>query len=114
MGTEQRTANRRRARVTNQGQITIPKALRDELGLRPGDDVEFVSRDGLVIVEARRRRSILEFAGIAASAAKRTPATAEEIDEMLATGMAAETVRRHDRVVRQATARGRTEADPGG
>ena len=105
MVTESQAPKRRRARLTRQGQITIPKAVRDELGLRPGDDVEFVSRDGVMVVEPRRRRSILEFAGIAASAASRTPATAEEIDEMLAEGMAAEAVRRHDRVVRQATSR---------
>jgi len=32
-------------RVTSKGQVTIPKELRDELGLLPGTEVEFV-RDG--------------------------------------------------------------------
>jgi antitoxin PrlF len=32
-------------RITSKGQVTIPKALRDELGLLPGTEVEFV-RDG--------------------------------------------------------------------
>ena len=35
--------------VTVKGQVTIPKAVRDHLGLRPGDRVEFdVDADGAV------------------------------------------------------------------
>jgi antitoxin PrlF len=30
-------------RLTDKGQVTIPKQVRDELGLRPGDEVEFVA-----------------------------------------------------------------------
>ena len=38
--------------ITSKGQITIPKAVRDELGLREGDRVAFrVLEDGKVIVE---------------------------------------------------------------
>lgn len=32
------------------GRITLPKALRDELGLKPGDQVEFVIEEGRVLV----------------------------------------------------------------
>lgn len=32
-------------RLTSKGQVTIPKAVRDDLGLRPGDVVAF-ERDG--------------------------------------------------------------------
>jgi AbrB family looped-hinge helix DNA binding protein len=30
-------------RLTEKGQVTIPKRVRDELGLRTGDEVEFVA-----------------------------------------------------------------------
>jgi len=33
-------------RLTTKGQVTIPKAVRDDLGLRPGDEVDFVRDDG--------------------------------------------------------------------
>ena len=40
------------ATVTSKGQITIPKAVRDELGLREGDRVAFrILDDGRVVVE---------------------------------------------------------------
>ena len=40
------------ATVTSKGQITIPKAVREELGLREGDRVAFrILDDGKVIVE---------------------------------------------------------------
>ena len=35
-------------RLTSKGQVTIPKEVRDELGLAPGDDVEFVVDRGVV------------------------------------------------------------------
>jgi antitoxin PrlF len=38
--------------LTSKGQVTIPKAVRDELGLREGDRVAFrVLEDGTVVVE---------------------------------------------------------------
>ena len=41
------------ATVTSKGQITIPKAIRELLGVRPGDRVVFVRRPaGEVVVEA--------------------------------------------------------------
>jgi AbrB family looped-hinge helix DNA binding protein len=30
------------SKVTSRGQVTIPKSVRDALGLRPGDEIEFV------------------------------------------------------------------------
>lgn len=31
-----------RTKITSKGQITLPKQVRDNLGLRPGDEIEFV------------------------------------------------------------------------
>lgn len=33
-------------RVTEKGQVTIPKPVRRRLGIEPGSEVEFVLRDG--------------------------------------------------------------------
>ena len=39
-------------RVTEKGQVTIPKAIRDRLGIGPGSEVDFVERDNFVEVVA--------------------------------------------------------------
>ncbi|HEX5279265.1 MAG TPA: AbrB/MazE/SpoVT family DNA-binding domain-containing protein [Micropepsaceae bacterium] len=52
------------SRVTSKGQVTIPKPVRDRLGIKPGNSVEFqMTRDGnivLVKTGARRRSSRFE------------------------------------------------------
>ncbi len=37
-------------RVTSKGQVTIPKAVRDKLGIQPGTDVGFSEEGALVIL----------------------------------------------------------------
>jgi len=40
-------------RVTSKGQVTIPKEIREGLGIRPGSEVEFVKfQDGVRLVAA--------------------------------------------------------------
>jgi AbrB family looped-hinge helix DNA binding protein len=39
-------------RMTSKGQVTVPKAIRDRLGLRPGDDIEFLAEKDRVILRA--------------------------------------------------------------
>ena len=52
------------ATVTSKGQITIPKIVRDELGLREGDRVAFrILDDGSVIVEPETV-DLLDLAGV--------------------------------------------------
>ncbi len=36
------------SKLSSKGQVTIPKAVREELGLEPGDLVAYVVRDGAV------------------------------------------------------------------
>ena len=31
-----------KTKITSKGQVTIPKGVRERLGLRPGDEIEFV------------------------------------------------------------------------
>jgi antitoxin PrlF len=42
------------SKITSKGQVTIPKYIRDELGLLPGSEVEFIPDDG----EVRVRKSV--------------------------------------------------------
>jgi AbrB family looped-hinge helix DNA binding protein len=40
------------SRITSKGQITVPKAIRETLGVEPGDRIAFrVQEDGRVVVE---------------------------------------------------------------
>ena len=38
------------AKVTSKGQITIPKVVRQQLGVHPGEAVGFEERDNLLII----------------------------------------------------------------
>lgn len=38
-----------KAIVAERGQVTIPKDLRDRLGIRPGTTLEFAAKDGVLI-----------------------------------------------------------------
>jgi AbrB family looped-hinge helix DNA binding protein len=42
-------------KVGERGQVVIPKAIRDEAGIRPGDQVEFELRDGEVVLSRGSR-----------------------------------------------------------
>ena len=75
----------------------MPKAVRDALGVRPGDELEFVVRGEEILVEPRPRRSVLDFAGIGAAGAGVVPATAEGLDTLVEQGMSKEAVARERR-----------------
>lgn len=78
--------------VTDKGQITLPKALRDKLGIRPGSKVEFALQPddtvrmrvlargsaglfGLLAVPGQAARSLDELdAGVTAAVRKRAAA----------------------------------------
>ncbi len=44
----------RGSRVSSQGQVTIPKELRERYDLTPGSEVEFESRDDGALIRRRR------------------------------------------------------------
>jgi antitoxin PrlF len=43
------------SRMTSKGQVTIPKRMRDELGLQPGSEIEFVTNgNGDIVIRTKR------------------------------------------------------------
>lgn len=42
-----------RTKITSKGQVTVPKDVRERLGLRPGDEIEFVEDRGGFRVQKR-------------------------------------------------------------
>ncbi len=38
-------------RITSKGQVTIPQAIREQAGLLPGSEVEFVIEGGRVVIK---------------------------------------------------------------
>ncbi len=71
--------------LTVKGQATIPKAIREHLGLRPGDRVKFfVHPDGTVVLLPKLPASALR--GIIK--AVRRPVTIEEMNEVVREGAA--------------------------
>ena len=52
------------ATLTSKGQTTIPKEIRDGLGMKPGDRISFtLMPDGTVIMLVKRK-SVMELAGV--------------------------------------------------
>jgi AbrB family looped-hinge helix DNA binding protein len=43
-------------KITTKGQVTIPLPIRNEFGLKPGTEVEFVAAEGKVVLRPKRRR----------------------------------------------------------
>ena len=56
-----------KAVVSEKGQVTIPKSLRDRLGIEPGQELDFSEERGrLIASKVRDRRPIDEVYGILA------------------------------------------------
>lgn len=74
------------ATLTSKGQTTIPKEIRDLLGIGPGDKLDFVvESDGRVILrpatlDVRQLRGMLKRSG-------RKAVTLEEMDKAIAAGV---------------------------
>lgn len=75
------------SRMTSKGQITIPAELRAELGLKPGDRVEFVRENGsfrLQLVES----VVARLAGSLSSYAAGRVIDPDEIHQIVEEGVA--------------------------
>ncbi len=73
--------------LTAQGQTTIPKFVREHLGLEPGDSIRFFPMDDHV--QMMRVGSVKELIGMVGSNASET-VSIEEINEITAKGWAGE------------------------
>ena len=52
------------ATLTSKGQITIPKEIRDSLGLQPGDRMTFTLMPDNTVVMRVKTKSVMELAGV--------------------------------------------------
>jgi antitoxin PrlF len=66
--------------VTSKGQTTIPKEVREKLGLDQGTRIEWVIQEGRAIVKARKLR-VTDLFGILGEPPRGKGSTLEEIDE---------------------------------
>ena len=72
------TEQRAMTKVTSKGQVTIPKPMRNHLGIEPGSSVEFeLGEDGRVFLVARQPPPKSKFARLRGSA--RSSMTTDEI-----------------------------------
>jgi len=79
------------AAITTKGQATIPKAVREYLGLKPGDRVKFFFHpNGSVVLLPKRPAAALR--GIIKP--RERPVTIREMSEAVAEGAAARPLRR--------------------
>ncbi len=70
------------ATITNKGQITIPKEVRDAFGLHSGDKLEFFCEQGGRIVVTPIKKNVDDLFGKLFKA-ERTALSTEEINEAL-------------------------------
>jgi len=68
--------------ITSKGQTTVPKEIRKQLKLRPGDKVFWYLEDGRIVLRAKNR-SIGDLAGMLHRPGQR-PISIEEMDEAIA------------------------------
>jgi AbrB family looped-hinge helix DNA binding protein len=53
-------------KVTTKGQVTVPKEIRDRLGIEPGDEVEFEETDdGFVLRKSVEENPFDDWRGVA-------------------------------------------------
>ena len=72
--------------LTSKGQTTLPKELRDELQLKPGDKLRYlVSGD---VVQIIKPRPLSEMAGCARAHYKGPPVTLDAMEEAIADHLA--------------------------
>lgn len=52
-------------RLTSKGQVTLPKRMRDHLGLKPGSEIEFtINNQGEIVLKTKDKRPVSKFAAL--------------------------------------------------
>jgi antitoxin PrlF len=75
------------ATLTSKGQVTLPKPIRDQLKLKTGDKIDFVTdADGTVRIRPANR-DVRQLSGFLAHLYKGPPVSVEEMDEGIARAM---------------------------
>ncbi len=59
------------ASVTAKGQFTVPKAIRETVGIKPGDRVTLCVQDGAIVLKPLGRSIVAETAGSRAKHVRR-------------------------------------------
>ena len=70
------------ATLTSKGQITLPKVVRERLGVEAGDKVEFVEAEPGVFKMIAATRDVRDLKGVVPKPAK--PVTVEEMGRVIA------------------------------
>jgi AbrB family looped-hinge helix DNA binding protein len=70
------------ATLTSKGQMTLPKAVRDDLKLKPGDRIDVVKENGQYVLRPRNKRAV-DLYGILGEPPAGKGMTVEEMDEAL-------------------------------
>jgi len=74
-------------RMTSKGQTTVPKEVREKLGLSEGTQVEWIVEDGKATVKPRTRRAV-DLIGLLGKPPNGRHVTIEEMDEAIAEAVA--------------------------
>jgi AbrB family looped-hinge helix DNA binding protein len=72
--------------LTSKGQMTLPKAVRDDLKVKPGDQIDIVKEGGKYVLRPRNR-SIADLYGILHRPGEKAM-TVEEMDEAIGEALA--------------------------
>ena len=68
--------------VTSKGQTTIPKSVRDALGIKDGTPLRWRLKDGVLVVTAKTKR-LEDFAGLLGKPPNGRHASIEEMSEAI-------------------------------
>ena len=74
-------------KMTSKGQTTVPKEVRDFLGLEEGTQVEWVLDEGKATLKPKPKVRAIDLAGILGKPPKGAGATLKDFDDAIAAGI---------------------------